>query len=128
MLALLKSPLGEALYATATGKLAELPPLEWQDGAAVTVVVAAENYPGKPRTGDVITGAEAEGVLHAGTARNADGQIVSAGGRVLAVVGTGADLAEARAQAYSRIEKVKLPGSHYRSDIGRKALEGQISI
>ncbi len=128
VLALLKSPLGAALNATATGTLADLPPLEWRDGAAVTVVVAAENYPGKPRTGDIITGADAEGVLHAGTARNADGAIVSAGGRVLAVVGTGADLAEARTQAYARIEKIKLPGSHFRTDIGRNALEGRISI
>lgn len=128
VLALLKSPLGQALHATATGALADLPPLEWIDGAAVTVVLAAENYPGKPRTGDVITGADGDGVLHAGTARNADGAVVSSGGRVLAVVGTGADLAEARAQAYERLATVKLPGSHYRTDIGRNALEGRISI
>lgn len=128
VLALLKSPLGQALHATATGTLADLPPLEWIDGAAVTVVLAAENYPGKPRTGDVITGADGDGVLHAGTARNADGAVVSSGGRVLAVVGTGADLAEARAQAYERLATVKLPGSHYRTDIGRNALEGRISI
>lgn len=128
VLALLKSPLGQALHATATGTLADLLPLEWIDGAAVTVVLAAENYPGKPRTGDVITGADGDGVLHAGTARNADGAVVSSGGRVLAVVGTGADLAEARAQAYERLATVKLPGSHYRTDIGRNALEGRISI
>lgn len=128
VLALLKSPLGQALHATATGTLADLPPLEWIDGAAVTVVLAAENYPGMPRTGDVITGADGDGVLHAGTARNADGAVVSSGGRVLAVVGTGADLAEARAQAYERLATVKLPGSHYRTDIGRNALEGRISI
>ncbi|MEE3849771.1 phosphoribosylamine--glycine ligase [Gordonia sp. LSe1-13] len=127
VLALLKSPLGQALNATATGTLDSLPPLEWADGAAVTVVVAAENYPGKPRTGDVITGADGEGVLHAGTARD-DGSVVSAGGRVLAVVGTGADLAEARAQAYDRIAEIKLPGSHYRTDIGKAALEGRISL
>ncbi|MCH5645263.1 phosphoribosylamine--glycine ligase [Gordonia sp. ABSL49_1] len=128
VLALLKSPLGQALNATATGTLDALPPLEWADGAAVTVVLAAENYPGKPRTGDVITGSDAEGVLHAGTARNADGAVVSSGGRVLAVVGTGADLAEARAQAYERLAGIKLPGSHFRTDIGRNALEGKISI
>ncbi|MEE4022000.1 phosphoribosylamine--glycine ligase [Gordonia sp. PKS22-38] len=128
VLALLESPLGQALNATATGTLDSLPPLEWADGAAVTVVVAAENYPGKPRTGDVITGADGEGVLHAGTARGDDGSVVSAGGRVLAVVGTGADLAEARTQAYDRIAKIKLPGSHYRTDIGKAALEGRISI
>jgi phosphoribosylamine--glycine ligase len=128
VLALLKSPLGQALNATATGTLGELAPLEWADGAAVTVVVAAENYPGKPRTGDVIGGAEGEGVLHAGTARSDDGAVVSAGGRVLSVVGTGVDLAEARAQAYDRIAAVKLPGSHHRTDIGQAALEGRISL
>ncbi|AZG46077.1 phosphoribosylamine--glycine ligase [Gordonia insulae] len=128
VLALLKSPLGQALNATATGTLDQLPPLEWADGAAVTVVVAAENYPGKPRTGDVITGADAEGVLHAGTANNNDGAVVSAGGRVLAVVGTGADLAEARAQAYERIANIKLTGSHFRTDIGKAALDGRITL
>lgn len=128
VLALLKSPLGQALNATATGTLGELAPLEWADGAAVTVVVAAENYPGKPRTGDVIGGAEGEGVLHAGTARSDDGAVVSAGGRVLSVIGTGVDLAEARAQAYDRIAAVKLPGSHHRTDIGQAALEGRISL
>lgn len=128
VLALLTSPLGAALSATATGTLDQLPPLQWSDGAAVTVVVAAENYPGKPRTGDVITGADGDGVLHAGTARNHDGAVVSSGGRVLAVVGTGADLAEARAQAYDRIAGIKLPGSHFRTDIGKAALDGDISL
>ncbi|WP_431816106.1 phosphoribosylamine--glycine ligase [Gordonia jacobaea] len=128
VLALLKSPLGQALNATATGTLADLPPLEWEDGAAVIVVVAAENYPGKPRTGDAITGASGEGVLHAGTAVDASGAVVSSGGRVLGVLGVGADLAEARAQAYERIDSIKLPGSHHRTDIGKAALDGEISI
>ena len=128
VLALLKSPLGQALNATATGTLADLPPLEWEDGAAVVVVIAAENYPGKPRTGDAIIGAGGEGVLHAGTALDAAGQVVSSGGRVLGVLGVGTDLAEARAQAYERIEAIKLPGAHHRTDIGRAALDGEISI
>jgi phosphoribosylamine--glycine ligase len=93
----------------------------------VTVVIAAENYPGRPRTGDAITGSDAEGVLHAGTAV-VDGAVVSSGGRVLSVVGMGADLAAARAQAYERLSGVKLPGSHFRSDIGLAAQEGRISI
>ncbi|QTI68720.1 phosphoribosylamine--glycine ligase [Gordonia polyisoprenivorans] len=128
VLALLKSPLGQALNATSTGTLADLPPLEWADGAAVVVVVAAENYPASPRTGDVITGAEGPGVLHAGTKRDAEGNIVSAGGRVLGIVGVGEDLAAARAQAYERLAGVKLPGSHHRTDIGLAALEGRISL
>jgi phosphoribosylamine--glycine ligase len=128
VLALLKSPLGQALKATASGTLADLPPLEWADGSAVVVVIAAENYPSTPRTGDVITGADGEGVLHAGTKRDADGEVVSAGGRVLGVVGVGADLAAARAQAYDRVAGIKLPGSHFRTDIGLAALEGRISL
>src|SRR6201999_4115090 len=69
VLALLESPLGGLLYAAGSGKLADFGELRWHDGAAVTVVVAAENYPGRPRVGDVIVGAEADGVLHAGTVR-----------------------------------------------------------
>jgi phosphoribosylamine--glycine ligase len=128
VLALLDSPLGQLLHAAATGRLAEFPELRWRDGAAVTVVVAAENYPGRPRVGDVITGADAEGVLHAGTARRDDGAIVSSGGRVLSVVGTGADLDAARAAAYSTLSSIRLPGSHFRSDIGLAATEGKITL
>ena len=128
VLALLRTPLGRLLYATATGKLAEQPPLEWAEGAAVTVVVAAEGYPGTPRTGDVITGAEGEGVLHAGTRRREDGAIVSAGGRVLSVVATGPDLASAREAAYQRISRIHLPGSHHRTDIALRAVRGEITI
>ncbi|WP_020499559.1 phosphoribosylamine--glycine ligase [Sciscionella marina] len=121
VLALLRSPLAGVLHATATGRLAGLPPLEWAEGTAVTVVLAAEGYPGTPGIGDPITGAEAEGVLHAGTRRREDGAIVSSGGRVLAVVGAGDDLDAARAQAYQRIEGVHLTGGHYRTDIAESA-------
>jgi phosphoribosylamine--glycine ligase len=118
LLALLHTPLAGLLMATASGTLAQHPPLEWDSGAAVVVVVAAEGYPGTPRLGDVITGSTGCGVLHAGTRRRDDGAIVSAGGRVLSVVGTGADLAAARKQAYQRVGQVHLPGGHYRGDIG----------
>ncbi len=128
VLALLGSPLGQLLRAAATGALADQPPLRWRDGAAVTVVLAAENYPGRPRVGDVIAGAEAEGVLHAGTTRRDDGAIVSSGGRVLSVVGTGPDLSAARDDAYARMKSIKLPGSHFRSDIGLAAAEGRIAV
>lgn len=128
VLALLDSPLGQVLHAAATGTLAGFPPLRWRDGAAVTVVLAAENYPGRPRVGDAIVGAEADGVLHAGTARRDDGAIVSAGGRVLSVVGTGADLAGARVDAYARVAAIRLPGSHFRTDIALAAAEGRIRL
>ena len=128
VLALLETPLGQLLRAAATGQLADQPALRWRDGSAVTVVVAAENYPGRPRVGDVIVGAEADGVLHAGTARRDDGAIVSSGGRVLSVVGTARDLVAAREAAYTLIKSIRLPGSHFRSDIGLAAAEGRISL
>lgn len=128
VLALLESPLGQLLHATATGTLADFGPLAWRDGYAVTVVVAAENYPGRPRVGDTITGSEADGVLHAGTARRDDGTVVSSGGRVLSVVGTGADLLAAREEAYRIVNSIRLPGSHFRSDIALAAAEGRITL
>jgi phosphoribosylamine--glycine ligase len=122
----LATPLGRLLQACAIGGLPGDLSLEWRPGAAVTVVVAAENYPAKPVTGDVIAGIkEAEEVpgayvLHAGTAMS-DGLLVSAGGRVLNVVGTGPDLAAARATAYRAVEKIRMRGMQCRTDIAAKA-------
>jgi phosphoribosylamine---glycine ligase len=128
VLPLLRTPLAGLLHAVATGTLAAQPPLDWSDGAAVTVVVAADGYPGTPRLGDVVTGAEGEGVLHAGTRRRDDGAVVSAGGRVLSVVGTGPDLAAARDDAYRRLAGIKLPGSHHRDDIALRAVEDHVAV
>ncbi|SDP84089.1 phosphoribosylamine--glycine ligase [Lentzea jiangxiensis] len=128
VLALLKSPISALFLAAANGTLSELPALEWENGYAVTVVVAAEGYPNRPRTGDVITGSETEGVLHAGTRRREDGAVVSSGGRVLSVVGTGKSLAKARERAYKRIAEIHLTGSHHRSDIASKAVDGKITL
>ncbi|STC99076.1 phosphoribosylamine--glycine ligase [Corynebacterium renale] len=129
VLALLESPLGQTLAAVANGTLAELPPLKWKQGAAITVVLAAAGYPGTVNQGDPITGIPEyhEGadayVLHAGTGAHPDGTFVSAGGRVLNVVGVGADLHEARAKAYELLEQIELEGSHYRTDIGAQGLK-----
>jgi phosphoribosylamine--glycine ligase len=128
VLALLDSPVGQLLYAAGSGSLADFGELRWRDGAAVTVVLAAENYPGRPRVGDVVVGSEADGVLHAGTTRRDDGAIVSSGGRVLSVVGIGADLAAARTRAYEILGSIRLPGSHFRNDIGLAAAEGKVSV
>nr|WP_120491798.1 phosphoribosylamine--glycine ligase [Corynebacterium lactis] len=132
VLALLETPLAQLLNAAATGTLAEFGPLSWRDGYALTVVLAANGYPASTRTGDVITGAEpgreADGILHAGTARNEAGELVSAGGRVLNVVGVGETLEAARAQAYETIKTISLDGSHYRSDIALPAVEGRITV
>ena len=124
VLARLKTPLNGLLYAAATGRLADFPDLRWRDGAAVTVVIAAEGYPENPRSGDPITGLDAaeapDGtayVLHAGTASGADGGTVSAGGRVLSVTATGKDIPQARTRAYEAAARIGLKGSHHRGDI-----------
>ncbi|KAA9379267.1 phosphoribosylamine--glycine ligase [Microbispora cellulosiformans] len=121
----LETPLGGLLLACATGALADHPPLRWRDGAAVTVVLAAENYPADPVKGDVVTGlpatTEEAYALHAGTTLDPENRLVSNGGRVLNVVGTGADLAEARTRAYEALEQITLRGSHHRSDIALTA-------
>ncbi|MFG2061711.1 phosphoribosylamine--glycine ligase [Micromonospora sp. NPDC048871] len=128
VLALLETPLAGLLHAAATGTLAEHPPLRWRPGAAVTVVVAAEGYPAKPRTGDVITGADRPGIIHAGTRQDPDGALLSAGGRVLCGTATGENLAAARDAAYQLVREVTLEGSHHRSDIAAVAIEGGIVI
>lgn len=122
VLARLASPLGGLLDAAARGRLADVGPLRWRDAAAVTVVLASHGYPGTVRTGDPINGLEAaeaiEGVhvLHAGTAL-ADERVVTAGGRVLSVVGLGDDLAAARQAAYAGVAAIDVDGAQYRSDI-----------
>jgi len=98
--------------------------IDWHPGAAVTVILAAAGYPDKPRSGDVISGLEFAArvpgvqVFHAGTKRNADGEIVTAGGRVLAVTAMGADLAEARKLAYKAADMISFAGKQMRTDIG----------
>ncbi|GLY07207.1 MULTISPECIES: phosphoribosylamine--glycine ligase [Actinoplanes] len=128
VLALLESPLAGLLNAAATGTLAEHGPLRWKDGSAITIVMASHNYPGVPRTGDVIEGAERPGVIHAGTARDAAGALVSAGGRVLSVTAVGDDLASARDAAYALVDGVKLDGAQYRTDIALRAVRGEIKL
>jgi phosphoribosylamine---glycine ligase len=143
----LGSPLAPLLHGAATGGLAGVAAPEWRPGAAVVVVIAAEGYPEAPVKGDKIhfsertvvpaagqhlvaaeAGTAADGVrdaggageayvLQAGTALDAGGQLVSAGGRVLNVVGTGADVAAARRAAYELAGTVEMRGGWYRRDI-----------
>jgi phosphoribosylamine--glycine ligase len=129
---LLRTPLGSVLHAAATGRLDEIGPLSWRSGSAVTVVVAAKKYPAKPRSGDAIDGiaaAEEAGVqvFQAGTARDGDA-LVTAGGRVLAVTATGADLDAARERAYAGVGLIRIKGSQHRTDIAQKAARGDISV
>jgi len=131
VLANLRTPLGELLYAAAIGKLDEVPPMAWQSGYAVTVVIAAQGYPGTPRSGDIIEGLDAAAdrsgveIFHAGTTVTDDGAIASSGGRVLSVTAHGETLATAREHAYAAVDLIRLDGSHFRRDIAElAAVEG----
>jgi phosphoribosylamine--glycine ligase len=126
----LTSSLVDLLWASATGSPTSgdgvtSVPVTFGDDAAVTVVLASAGYPETSRSGDVIEGTDVadtlEGVqvVHAGTALDTQGRLVTAGGRVLAVTGLGADLAEARARAYGGIGHIRFAGAQHRTDIGR---------
>jgi phosphoribosylamine--glycine ligase len=127
----LATPLAPLLAAAATGDLAGAGSLEWRPGAAVVVVIAAEGYPAAPVKGDTIkimdtkrSGSTRPGdayLLHAGTANSASGDLVAAGGRVLNAVGSGPDVASARARAYELAATVGLRGGWYRRDIAARA-------
>ena len=128
------TPLAPLLHAAATGGLAGAAPPGWRPGAAVVVVIAAEGYPEHPVTGDKIkipqterTGTTSPGdpvppsgqayILQAGTAVDAAGDLASAGGRVLSVVGSGPDIAAARERAYRLAATISMRGGWYRRDI-----------
>jgi len=122
----LETPLSELLFAAATGALGRMPYPRFSSDATVTVVLASEGYPESPATGRTISGLDAAAevpgvsVLHAATARSADGGFVSTGGRVLAVVARAADFHAARAAAYEALGRIHLDGSHYRHDIAER--------
>jgi phosphoribosylamine--glycine ligase len=122
----LESDLGEYLYACATSSLASLPPPKFSDDTALTVVMAANGYPGTPKKGGAIGGieaAEATGakVFHAGTALK-DGKLVANGGRVLNVTARAEDVAQAQRKAYAAVDKIDFPSGFCRSDIGWREL------
>jgi phosphoribosylamine---glycine ligase len=122
----LKDDLLVLLEAAADGQLAHVS-ARWSDVAALTVVMAANGYPGKPEAGTAIRGlaeAEAAGakVFHAGT-KLVDGELVAAGGRVLNVTATGATVSEARDRAYAAVDRIDWPGGFCRRDIGWRAVE-----
>ncbi|MGQ9865721.1 MAG: phosphoribosylamine--glycine ligase [Pseudanabaenaceae cyanobacterium] len=123
VLPLLASPLEDLLLACVEGRLAGVSP-QWHAGFAVGVVLASEGYPGAVTTGQFITGvgkAESLGarVFHAGT-KQKNGALVTAGGRVLTVVGQADDLAGAIAQAYSGVEAIAFDGVQFRRDVGSR--------
>jgi phosphoribosylamine--glycine ligase len=125
----LRSDLAAHLREAAEGRMRT--PVEWRDEACVTVVLASEGYPASPRTGDPIEGLEAasavEGVVvfHAGTKAGSDGGVVTSGGRVLNVTGSGPTLAVARERAYAAAGRISWPGIQYRRDIAAAAVASQ---
>ena len=133
VLARLRTPLGGVLLAAAKGELPTDLALDWDPRTAVDVVMAAENYPDTPSKGDAITGLNAANqrenvhVDHAGTALDGE-EIVTAGGRVLAVVALGENLIEAREAAYAGVRDIAWKGAQYRSDIALAAAENRIQI
>jgi phosphoribosylamine--glycine ligase len=116
------TPLSGLLFAAASGELGGLPRPEFSDDVAVTVVLASEGYPETPITGRIITGLdealaiEGVSIAHAATALSG-GSLVATGGRVLSVVATGGDFAEARSRAYRALAAIRLEGGQYRTDI-----------
>ena len=126
VLPLLDSDLVAIMCACADGTLVDVP-IRWKDGAAVCVVLASGGYPGHYEKGQEIHGladAEAMGALvfHAGTAMK-DGKLVTNGGRVLGVVGRGADISSAVDAAYAAATKISFKDAYYRKDIAHRALE-----
>lgn len=131
VLALLDSGLGELLHAAANGRLGDVEPPRFRDGASVTVVLASAGYPESSSKGDVITGVGAANgvndvdVIHAGTkvsATTGESALVTAGGRVLAVRAVGYDVADARSRAYAAADLVSFSGLQRRSDIAAEPL------
>lgn len=126
----LEGDLVNIMLAVAEGRPEDIV-LSWSDKWAVSVVLASEGYPGSYEKGKVILGLEEaqdlDGVIvfHAGTALNPDGELITAGGRVLNVVALGDTFEEARNRAYETCELIKFEGVQYRSDIGRRALQGR---
>jgi phosphoribosylamine---glycine ligase len=105
------------------GRLADLQ-IDWKEENSACVVLAAEGYPQSPRKGDVIHGLEGSGdrdtvVFHAGTARNAEGDLITAGGRVLGVTSCAGNLQDALEKAYKTVERISWQGMQYRRDIGK---------
>ena len=127
ILPLLDSDLLEIISATLEGRLAQTP-IEWEKRACVGVVMASGGYPASYPTGFAISGLDSLDdetiVFHAGTRDDGGGQVVTAGGRVLTVVGKGATLEEARDRAYVGVEHIGFQGAHYRKDIALFGAEG----
>jgi phosphoribosylamine--glycine ligase len=121
----LKSDLLEIMLATSRGSLGEVD-VRWSDNAAVSVMLASGGYPGPYETGKPIDGLDDVDddvlVFHAGTKRDAEGRLVTNGGRVLAVTAVAPTIGEARDKVYGNIDRIRFDGMQYRRDIGASAM------
>jgi phosphoribosylamine--glycine ligase len=129
MLVRLQNDLLDLLDACASGTLDKHPPLEFSDNVALGVVMAAKGYPGGYAKGGVIRGIEKADqmqgvkVFHAGTSKNAAGDITSSGGRVLTVTASAPSVEEAQQRAYAAVDQIDFPDGFCRRDIGWLAVE-----
>ncbi len=118
----LETDLAEICAAICARELSKIN-IEWKNGASACVVLAAKNYPQKPQTGDVISGLDKiepdVQIFHAGTAKNAKGDFITAGGRVLSVTATAENLDSALQKAYEAVNKISFDGMQFRRDIGK---------
>ena len=125
----MKSDLYRYMEAAIEGRLGSMPAIEWHDQTAVCVVMASKGYPGSYKKGEVIEGLDSDFgpgtmVFHAGTAKDVQGRVVTAGGRVLGVTALGSDARHAIDNAYSVVRKIRWGenGHYYRTDIARRAV------
>jgi phosphoribosylamine--glycine ligase len=120
----LETDLMDICEAMLLGRLDQLQ-INWKQGSSACVILAAEGYPAKPRTGDVINGLQKAAqhdnvqIFHSGTAKGQDGELLTAGGRVLGVTAIGENLENALSRAYEAVGDISWPGIQYRRDIGK---------
>ncbi|QQS41798.1 MAG: phosphoribosylamine--glycine ligase [Acidobacteriota bacterium] len=120
----LESDIAEISSAIVGGTLGDTI-IQWKEGSSACVILASENYPSSPRTGDRIEGLESASkhenveIFHAGTSFGDDGELVTSGGRVLAVTAIASNLSNSLHRAYKAVNEISWPGMQYRRDIGK---------
>ena len=121
----LKNDLFKILFDASQGRLNKHN-IEWENNSAITIVMAAKNYPNEPRINDEIIGFDSMNqdtyVFHAGTIV-ANGKILTSGGRVLGITAKAKTLEQAKNKAYQLINNINFEGAQYRNDIGKKAFK-----
>ncbi|MGK7943276.1 MAG: phosphoribosylamine--glycine ligase [Microcystaceae cyanobacterium] len=124
ILPLLETPLDQLLLACSEQKLGDFPPIQWKQETCICVVAASQGYPQAYEKGKVITGLTASNgvVFHAGTKLNAQGEVITDGGRVLGITAIAPTFAEAQDKVYQDVDSINFEGKTYRRDIGHRVL------